>query len=99
MEVKRILVGMNRPTRNEVYAMLRNRGVFFDNWWCSCMSPEMFSRFGSIEGCYSQGHYDSPVYKFVWEEGGKIVESLTEPKGEAATTTSAPVLFTNTGQK
>jgi hypothetical protein len=78
-EVKRILIGMNRPSRKEVEEMLAKKGIFSPYFWCRCFSFEISAQLGSFESHYLQGHYDEPVYKYVWEENERIIESLTKP--------------------
>ena len=72
-EVKRILIGKSRPMFTEIYDP-DFRGVY------RCRCTRDLWTLETLRGHYEQGCFDEPVYKYVWEENGKIVESLTEPK-------------------
>ncbi len=86
-EVKRLLIGTSRPTLKELEELFKEREVLgWNSFWCPCFHSisAMDRDFGGfIENHYNAGHYDTPVYKYVWEEDGKIMESLTEPKEDA----------------
>ena len=83
MKVKKIWIGNNRPSEKELFAMFNEKGVHYNAgyFWCPCMAPDIHSTIGSYLPHLAAGHYDTSVHKYVWEENGRIVESLEMPKG------------------
>lgn len=81
VQIKKILVGMYRPTEDEIMEMWEARGVDgYNYFWCPCFDPQIAGQDKrGFESHWLAGHYDTPVYKYLWEENGKIVESLEEP--------------------
>ena len=69
--------------RSEVVSMFREREVPIGYFWCRCLDPTISAQYGSFDSHYLQGHYDIPVYKYIWEENGKIIESLSNPEDES----------------
>lgn len=70
MEVKKILIGQFRPS------LIDPTGIVV----CPCGSFLEYRE--ALLNHWQSGHFDTPVFKYVWEENGKIVESLTDPEGD-----------------
>lgn len=78
--LRKVLVGMNRPSEEEALEIQHQHGQDgYSYYWCWHLSPEIAGMNGSYQYCWRDGHFDTPVYKWIWEEHGKIVESLIEP--------------------
>ncbi len=82
MKVTKIFIGNHRPSTEEVEGMMNKRGVYAPYFWCRCLSFDVEAVIGDYIDHYNAGHYDTPVYKYVWEEDGIIKESLVNPEGQ-----------------
>ena len=68
--VKRILIGTDRLPFS-TYS--NTRGYV----WCTC--SQTLQTLEQLYDHWQAGHFDRPVYKYVWEADGKIIESLVDP--------------------
>lgn len=68
--VKRILIGKDRLP----FQTYNNSGGYV---MCTC--GQTLENYGQLYSHWEAGHFDRLIYKYVWEENGKIMESLSDP--------------------